>query len=76
MLQKDIADKRIRIISRGKLDAVAPLLDLAGMQKDRNAHFVIAEVEEVMIPYPDIPPGARGKAHRGGKIPYRKRRED
>ena len=41
---------RVRIISRGKLDAVAPVDDLVGMQKDRNAQFMIAEVEEVNIP--------------------------
>ena len=52
MLENDIEEERIRIISRGKLDAVAPLYDLVGMQKDRNAQFVIAEVEEVMLPYP------------------------
>ena len=40
------------ILSRGKLDAVAPITDLVGMQKDRNAQFMIAEVQEVMIPYP------------------------
>lgn len=53
MLDKGIFESRIRIISRGKLDAVAPVTDLVGMQKDRNAHFMIAEVEEVMIPYPE-----------------------
>lgn len=51
MLENSIEEERIRIISRGKLDAVAPLSDLVGMQKDRNAQFVIAEVEEVMLPY-------------------------
>ena len=55
MLDNGIPEDRIRIISRGKLDAVAPLTDLVGMQKDRNAHFVIAEVEEVMLPYPGEP---------------------
>jgi len=55
MLDNNIPEDRIRIISRGKLDAVAPLTDLVGMQKDRNAHFVIAEVEEVMLPYPGEP---------------------
>ncbi|MFH1338928.1 MAG: OmpA family protein [Candidatus Omnitrophota bacterium] len=68
MLEKGIADKRIRIISRGKLDAVAPLLDLAGMQKDRNAHFIIAEVEEVMIPYPDRPQELEAKPIEEGKF--------
>ncbi|MCM8799453.1 MAG: OmpA family protein [Candidatus Omnitrophica bacterium] len=52
MQEKGIPEERIKIISRGKLDAVAPLHDLLGMQKDRNAHFVIAEVEEVMLPAP------------------------
>ncbi|MFH1092975.1 MAG: OmpA family protein [Candidatus Omnitrophota bacterium] len=51
MRENGIPEESIRIISRGKLDAAAPLADLVGMQKDRNAHFVIAEVEEVMIPY-------------------------
>ncbi len=51
MLDQGIAGDRVRIVSRGKLDAVAPVTDLVGMQKDRNAQFMIAEVEEVMIPY-------------------------
>lgn len=41
---------RIKILSRGKLDAMAPKGDIVGMQKDRNAQFMVAEVEEVMIP--------------------------
>jgi len=55
MLDNGISENRIRIVSRGKLDAVAPITDLVGMQKDRNAQFMIAEVEEVMIPAPDLP---------------------
>ena len=51
ILQNNIPESRIRIISRGKLDAVAPVADIVGMQRDRNAHFMIAEVEEIMIPY-------------------------
>lgn len=51
MIAHGIAEKRVRIISRGKLDAVAHVTDLVGMQKDRNAQFMIADVEEVMIPY-------------------------
>lgn len=51
MIDKGIAQERVRIISRGKLDAVAPVSDLLGMQKDRNAQFMVAEVQEVMIPY-------------------------
>ncbi len=52
MLKNGIPDSRIKIVSRGKLDAIAPVTDLVGMQKDRNAQFMIAEVEEVMIPAP------------------------
>lgn len=51
MLSEGISQERIRIVSRGKLDAVAPVTDLIGMQKDRNAQFMLAEVEEVMMPY-------------------------
>lgn len=51
MLENGIEEERIRIISRGKLDAIATLSDFVGMQKDRNAQFVIAEAEEVMLPY-------------------------
>ncbi len=50
MLDQGVPESRIRIISRGKLDAIAPVTDLMGMAKDRNAQFMIAEVEEVMIP--------------------------
>jgi nucleoid-associated protein YgaU len=53
MFENGISEDRIKIISRGKLDAVAPIADLIGMQKDRNAHFVIAEVEEAMLPTPE-----------------------
>ncbi|MDD4879779.1 MAG: OmpA family protein [Candidatus Omnitrophica bacterium] len=52
MLKNGISDSSIRIVSRGKLDAIAPVTDLIGMQKDRNAQFMIAEVEEIMIPAP------------------------
>lgn len=54
MLEQGVPEERIKIISRGKLDAIAPVTDLEGMQKDRNAQFMVAEVEEVMIPYPDV----------------------
>jgi peptidoglycan-associated lipoprotein len=50
LIDQGIAEERVRILSRGKLDALAPKGDLVGMQKDRNAQFMIAEVEEVMIP--------------------------
>lgn len=52
MLENGIPEDRIRIVSRGKLDAVAPITDIVGMQKDRNAQFMVADVEEIMIPYP------------------------
>jgi len=55
MLSKGIPSEHIRIISRGKLDAIAPISDLVGMQKDRNAQFMIAEVQEVMLPAPELP---------------------
>lgn len=47
---KGLTEARIRILSQGKLNAMAPKDDLVGMQRDRNAQFMIAEVEEVMIP--------------------------
>lgn len=50
MLANGVPEDRIRILSRGKLDAVAPVTDLVGMQKDRNAHFMIAEVVEIEVP--------------------------
>lgn len=50
LVDEGLSKDRIRILSRGKLDALAPSHDLLGMQKDRNAQFMIAEVEEVMIP--------------------------
>ncbi|MEI8345102.1 MAG: OmpA family protein [Candidatus Omnitrophota bacterium] len=50
LTDKGLPAQRIRILSRGKLDAMASVKDLVGMQKDRNAQFMIAEVEEVMIP--------------------------
>ena len=50
LVSRGLPDERIKILSRGKLDAMAPKNDLVGMQKDRNAQFMIAEVEEVMLP--------------------------
>ena len=51
MLKNGISEERIRVVSRGKLDAIAPVTDLVGMQKDRNAQFMLAEVQEVMLPF-------------------------
>jgi outer membrane protein OmpA-like peptidoglycan-associated protein len=63
MLDNGISEERIKIISRGKLDAIAPITDLVGMQKDRNAQFMVAEVQEMMIPYTGaaqtLPPEAK-----------------
>lgn len=56
MVNKGIPESRIRIVSRGKLDAIAHVTDLAGMAKDRNAQFMVAEVEEISIPYAGKPP--------------------
>lgn len=55
MVANGIPADRIRLVSRGKLDAAAPVTDLVGMQKDRNAQFVVAEVEEVMLPHEGPP---------------------
>ncbi|MFA5336157.1 MAG: OmpA family protein [Candidatus Omnitrophota bacterium] len=51
MIENGIEEPEIKIVSRGKLDAIAHVTDMVGMQKDRNAQFMIAEVEEVMVPY-------------------------
>lgn len=75
MLGKGISESRIIIVSRGKLDAVAPINDLVGMQKDRNAQFMIAEVEEIMIPYPGKPQEPGAKAVDEGKYIIEKEEE-
>ena len=67
MLNQGIAENRVLIISRGKLNAVAPVSDLVGMQKDRNAQFMIAEVEEVMIPKIEDSPYAQAQQDGEGK---------
>jgi outer membrane protein OmpA-like peptidoglycan-associated protein len=55
MLSHGITEDRIKIVSRGKLDAVAPVKDVMGMQKDRNSQFMVAEVDEVNIPADQVP---------------------
>ena len=67
MLENGIDEFRIKIISRGKLDAIARVTDLAGMQKERNAQFMIAEVKEVMLPYPGAPREAEARLVEEGK---------
>ena len=75
MQEHGISEERIRIVSRGKLDAVAPLQDLVGMQKDRNAQFLIAEVEEIMIPQPEAIPAEEVKTLEEGKYLLEKKEE-
>ncbi|TRZ94455.1 LysM peptidoglycan-binding domain-containing protein [bacterium] len=75
MLENGIDESRIKIISRGKLDAIARVTDLEGMQKDRNAQFMIAEVEEVMLPYPGIPQEIEAKPLEEGKYIIEKEEE-
>lgn len=55
MLNHGIPKERIKIVSRGKLDAISSIKDIVGMQKDRNAQFMIAEVEEFSAPKDKIP---------------------
>jgi len=63
IVDKGIPESRIKIVSRGKLDAIAYVTDLLGMAKDRNAQFMVAEVEEVNIPYAGkMPEGAKKTA--------------
>jgi len=75
MLENGVPQERIKIISRGKLDAVAPIADLVGMQKDRNAQFMIAEVEEVMIPAGKSPEDKQAKIVEEGKYVVEKKEE-
>jgi LysM repeat protein len=59
MVDRGIPEDRIKIVSRGKLDAIAHVADLLGMAKERNAQFMVAEVEEISIPYAgEAPEGA------------------
>lgn len=66
-LDNGVAEDRIKIVSRGKLDAVAPVRDLMGMQKDRNAQFMVAEVEEVMMASGEKPAEPEAKPVEEGK---------
>lgn len=65
MLDHGVAADRIRIVSKGKLEAIAPVSDLVGMQKDRNAQFMVAVVEEVMIPYQGQAPEGASEVSEG-----------
>ena len=44
-----VATDRVRIVSRGEMDALAPESDETGMQRDRNAHFMVAELQEYPV---------------------------
>jgi outer membrane protein OmpA-like peptidoglycan-associated protein len=68
MRDNGILEDRIKIISKGKLDAVAPISDLEGMQRDRNAQFMIAEVEEIMLPGGSVPTEPDAKIVEEGKF--------
>jgi outer membrane protein OmpA-like peptidoglycan-associated protein len=68
MLGNGVPEDRIRIVSKGKLDAIAHVRDLVGMQKDRNAQFMVAEVEEVMIPFEGQAPEGSSEVAEGKYI--------
>lgn len=57
LIGKGVADERIEILSRGEIDALAPVSDQEGMQEDRNAHFLVADVEEVYPLYLNVRQG-------------------
>ncbi len=44
-----VATDRVRIVSRGEMDAIAQETDESGMQQDRNAHFMVAELQEYPV---------------------------
>jgi outer membrane protein OmpA-like peptidoglycan-associated protein len=67
MLDHGITEDRIKIISRGKLDAVAPVKDIVGMQKDRNAQFMVAEVDEIMMAAGETPQNPEAQQTDKGK---------
>jgi len=59
IMEHGITEDRIRTVSKGKLNAAAPVTDLVGMQKDRNAQFMVAEIDDVMLPYQGPPKGLK-----------------
>lgn len=50
MAANGVPADRIRILSRGEMDSLAPETNEEGMQEDRNAHFVVADVQHYPIP--------------------------
>ena len=49
MSDHSVATDRVRIVSRGEMDATAPETDVEGMQADRNAQFMVAEMQEFSV---------------------------
>lgn len=49
MSEHSVATDRVRIVSRGEMDARATETDVEGMQADRNAHFMVAETQEFPV---------------------------
>lgn len=49
MTANGVDPTRVRIISRGRMDALSSESSEEGMQKDRNAHFVVAEIQQYPV---------------------------
>lgn len=49
MSDHSVATGRVRIVSRGEMDALASDTDEEGMQADRNAQFLVAEIQEFPV---------------------------
>ena len=65
MADNGIPESRIKIVSRGKLDAIAHVTDLLGIARDRNAQFMVADVEEINVPYAGTMPEGALKTEEG-----------
>ncbi|MBF0253661.1 MAG: OmpA family protein [Candidatus Omnitrophica bacterium] len=63
MASQGLDASRIKVVTRGFEEAVAPPNDLVGMQRDRYAHFVVAELERAKLaaaPKPELKAEAVG----------------
>lgn len=49
MAEHVVAANRVRIVGRGEMDARASETDFEGMQADRNAHFIVAEMQDYPV---------------------------
>ncbi|MFP6584634.1 MAG: OmpA family protein [Candidatus Hydrogenedentota bacterium] len=67
MAANGIDPTRIRILSRGEMDALSAETSEEGMQKDRNAHFVVAEVNRYPLPLNVRQGGASDDLYRARK---------